>query len=64
MPNRANARGEMEAQSKYAVSEEGMKRIEELLGQTYYAKRLQEAIEGQAKARELIDARGVDSYFE
>ena len=54
----------MEARSKYAVSEEDMKRIEELLGQTYYAKRLQEAIEGQAKARELIDARGIDSYFE
>ena len=54
----------MEAQSKYAVSEEDMKRIEELLGQTYYAKRLQEAIEGQVMDRELIDARGIDSYFE
>ena len=54
----------MEAQSKYAVSEEDMKRIEERLGQPYYAKRLQEAIEGQVMARELIDARGIDSYFE
>lgn len=28
-------------------------------GQTYYAKRLQEAIEGQSRAREMVEAEGV-----
>ena len=53
----------LRALSLFQQAEIGL-RIDIADGQTYYAKRMQEAIEGQAKARELIDDRGVDSYFE
>lgn len=39
-------------------------RIDIAAGQTYYAKCLQEAIEGQVKACELIGVCGIDSYLE
>lgn len=52
----------LRALSLFQQAEIGL-RIDIADGQTYYAKRLQEAIEGQVMARELIDARGIDSYF-
>ena len=53
----------LRALSLFQQAEIGL-RIDIAAGQTHYAKRLQEAIEGQVKARELIDVCGIDSYLE